>query len=333
MINNRQIFWHTLFWLCLILFFMYLASANEKLTFNALLIIFLLYPLINIGLFYFNYLFLIPRFFKNSQYDKYCGIILIIIFVLGAGKYGIAFLYKDVVLAHVASFTSYFFSTVLTSLLFIFLSFSLKFAIDWFSKKTAYPNPDSLKLDAEISLIGSQTNPHFLFNSLNSIYSLAYQRSENTPGVILNLSRMMRYTAYDCNENKIQLSEELEYLQSYVDLQKLRLGEKAYIEFKIDGQIGSQEITPMLLIPFIENAIKHGVTNDPLSPIILKIKLEDNRLDLYTQNKKHTYNRDAFKGIGNNDAKSRLDLLYRGKYNLNINDGSEIYTCELSLIL
>ena len=138
---------------------------------------------------------------------------------------------------------------------------------------------------------------------------------------------------YECNDNKVSLEKELQYLENYIDLQKIRFGDNAYIDFKVEGTVDGQKIVPLLLIAFIENAFKHGVANDPNSPITLLISLEGEHLNFYIQNKKHTNNRDAIGGIGLNNVRRRLDLLYPGKYNLDIRDEIDTYTCELSLVL
>ena len=138
---------------------------------------------------------------------------------------------------------------------------------------------------------------------------------------------------YECNDNKVDLQKELQYLHNYIDLQKIRFGSKAFIDFKVDGKIENQQIVPLLLIAFIENAFKHGVANNPVTPIRLLIDIDESHLHFYMQNKKHTNNRDSIGGIGLNNVKRRLDLLYRGKYNLEIRDETDTYTVELSLVL
>jgi len=218
-------------------------------------------------------------------------------------------------------------------LMFIFLSTVLKFTTDWFLNERIQRDLENQRLNAELSFLKSQINPHFLFNSLNSIYSLAYQRSETTPDAILKLSEIMRYMLYECNDNEVSLEKELQYLQNYIDLQKIRFGKNAYIDFKINGKVDGQQIVPLLLIAFIENAFKHGVANDPRSAIRLLIEVDESHLYFFIQNRKHNSNKDNLGGIGLINVKRRLDLLYPGKYKLDIIDGKETYTCELTLDL
>src|SRR6185503_3276925 len=315
--RSWQIFWHAFFWVFWVSLFMLLAKSNTKLGLNDLLVIFLLYPAINIGLFYLNYLLLIPRFLDTKRYGLYALVIAFTIVVFGFGKYGVALIFKQYVLmqvkGHMTGFGSYFLSTVFTSIIYLFLSVVLKFTVDWFLNERIQRDLENQRLSAELAFLKSQINPHFLFNSLNSIYSLAYQRSEMTPDAILKLSEIMRYMLYESNDNKVDLSKELQYLQNYIDLQKIRFGNKAYIDFKVEGKVLNQQIAPLLLIAFIENAFKHGVANNPLTPIRLLIDVDESHLHFYMQNKKHMNNRDAVGGIGLNNVQRRLNLLYPGK--------------------
>ncbi len=332
-----QIFWHIFFWAAMISFFLFVAHNSTKLSANELVVRFVLFGIINITLFYLNYLVLIPLFLDKKRYGIYAIAIVIAIILYGFAKYGVALCFKQFLLMRVkegdVSFGSYFAGTLFPSLIFLFLSTALKFTVDWFLNERIQRDLENQRLTAELAFLKSQINPHFLFNSLNSIYSLAYQRSETTPEAILKLSEIMRYMLYECNDNKVSLVKEIQYLHNYIDLQKIRFGEKAFIDFKVEGNIENQQIVPLLLIAFIENAFKHGVANNPLAPIRLLIDVDEAHLHFYVHNKKHTHNRDAMGGIGLNNVRRRLNLLYPGKYNLDIHDETDTYTVELSLVL
>jgi two-component system LytT family sensor kinase len=331
-----KIFWHSLFWVSITAFFVFIAHNSGKISMTALLIIFGVYGIINVALFYLNYLVLIPRYLDKKKYRVYAGVLLLSIIVFGLIKYGVA--YETWNIMHVKmrerlQFGQYALSTTITSCMFIFLSIVLQFTVDWFTNERVQRDLENQRLTAELAFLKSQINPHFLFNSLNSIYSLAYQKSDTTPEAILKLSEIMRYMLYECNDNKVDLAKELTYLQNYIDLQKIRFGKKAYVDFEVNGAVTNQRIAPLLLIAFIENAFKHGVANDPAAPIKMIINLSDGHLSFYMENKKHVHNRDSSGGIGLNNVKRRLDLLYPGNYNLEIHDDADTYTCELSLIL
>jgi two-component system LytT family sensor kinase len=274
---------HTTIWLSLITFFLFIFRDSEQMTLKRLMITFVLFGAINISLFYINYLLFIPNFLNRKKYKTYIFSVLLTIIAYGIGKYCIGLIFNDDILMHTSKvsgkevlvgigFWSYFTSTLFTSLLFIFLSIILKFSTDWFLNERIQRDLENQRLSAELAFLKSQINPHFLFNSLNSIYSLAYQQSESTPGAILKLSEIMRYMLYECNDNKVDLAKELQYLQNYIDLQKIRFGNNANIDYKIDGEVTDQQIVPLLLIAFIENAFKHGVGNDVAFNFTSKIK-------------------------------------------------------------
>jgi two-component system LytT family sensor kinase len=343
----RPVIWHTVVWVALIFFFAFIMRTTTKMSMRHIAIEFVLYGVINISLFYLNYLVLIPRYLNKKRYGLYIGTILSAIILYGFIKYGFGILFKDDVLFRVRrgpgmtrgtvmeemTFIAYFFSTFFTSILFLFFSIVLKLFVDWFVNERIQRDLENQRLSAELAFLKSQINPHFLFNSLNSIYSLAYQKSDTTPDAILKLSEIMRYMLYECNDNKVDLSKELQYLQNFIDLQKIRFGNKAYIDFKIEGNVSNQKIVPLLLIAFIENSFKHGIANDEASPIKLLVSVDGNHLHFYIENRKHKNNTDAVGGIGLNNVKRRLDLLYPGEYNLEIRDEKDTYSCELSLVL
>ncbi len=356
----RQVIGHVLVWSILLTFCVFIMHYVFKTPMRRVAVDFLLFGLINISLFYLNYLVLIPQYLKKERYGLYIGTILSAIILYGFIKYGFGVLFKDEVLLRPRmrprmgqppmgartnpgirpkiimeemSFIAYFISTFFTSVVFIFFSVVLKLFVDWFVNERVQRDLENQRLSAELAFLKSQINPHFLFNSLNSIYSLAYQRSDMTPEAILKLSEIMRYMLYECNDNTVELGKEIQYLQNYIDLQKIRLGEKANIDFKFEGNITTQKIAPLLLIAFIENAFKHGVANDPESPIQLLLSVKNNQLLFYVHNRKHKANTDSVGGIGLNNVKRRLDLLYPGLYNLDIHNEKDTYTCELSLVL
>jgi two-component system LytT family sensor kinase len=335
--KSWQAFWHLFFWISIIAFFLFIAHNNTKITTRGLLVIFVVYGDINIGLFYLNFLLFIPRFLNKKKYLKYNLTVLFTIVAVGFLKYGIALVFKNHVLlrdhGEYIGFLAYYMSTIFTSLIFIFLSTVLKFTLDWFLNERIQRDLENQRLSAELAFLKSQINPHFLFNSLNSIYSLAYQHSDTTPDAILKLSEIMRYMLYECNDNKVALEKELLYLQNYIDLQKIRFGNAAHVDFEVNGLINNQQIVPLLLISFIENAFKHGVANDPGSPIDISLDVNPGSLHFKIVNKKHSFNKDDAGGIGLQNVKRRLDLLYPGKYRLHIDNGVEIYTCELTLNL
>lgn len=334
--KTRQVLLHIVVWIAIVTLFMYIGTNGNIV--HATIVVFMYFGLINISIFYINYLLILPTFLNQKKY-LWCALaMLVLVLVFGFIKCGLAYYFYDIVLVrgekkHVMSFWDYYSSAAFVSCFFIFLSTILKFVADWFKNEKIKSNLENEKLISELAFLKSQINPHFLFNSLNNIYSLAYQKSEKTPEAVLKLSEIMRYMLYESNENKVSLSDEIRYLENYIELQKLRFKDNAYIKFEVDGDIQNQKITPLVLISFVENAFKHGVATDKENPITIVLNVSGNKLFFQVINKKNNQNKDETGGIGLQNVKRRLELLYKGQYRFHIEDNEEIYNCELYLNL
>lgn len=191
------------------------------------------------------------------------------------------------------------------------------------------------KMNAELSYLKAQINPHFLFNTLNSIYSLAIQKSDETPTAIVKLSGMMRYVLSESANEFVSLEKEIIYIKNYIDLQKLRFEDAISLEFIIKGDSIGKKIAPLMLIPFIENAFKHGVNAEEESLIKINIHITEETLFLSVFNKKVTINisEENKSGLGIENTKNRLQLLYPEKHKLSIFDTENSFLVELSMNL
>jgi two-component system, LytTR family, sensor kinase len=205
--------------------------------------------------------------------------------------------------------------------------------MDWFVNEKIKTTLENEKLSAELAFLKSQINPHFLFNTLNNIYSLAYQQSDKTPAAILKLSEIMRYMLYESNDDKVDLSKEIRYLENYIELQRLRFKNQTFVNLKICGDAGNQKLMPLVLISFVENAFKHGVADDESHPINISISIEPFRLKFTVDNKVNNLNKDETGGIGLINVKRRLDLFYKDHYKLIVNNELGIHSSELVLDL
>lgn len=190
------------------------------------------------------------------------------------------------------------------------------------------------KANAELSFLKAQINPHFLFNTLNNIYSLAITKNENVADAILKLSNIMRYVTDDVNETYVSLESELNAVNDYISLQKLRLGKKANADFIVNGNIDNKKIAPLILIPFVENVFKHGLSNAEESNIIIKLDANEKSICFFTQNKLFATPRITERaGIGNANTKKRLDYIYPGKHQLDITAENGLFTVQLVLYI
>ncbi len=189
------------------------------------------------------------------------------------------------------------------------------------------------KINAELSYLKAQINPHFLFNTLNSIYSLAIIKSDLTATSIVRLSGMMRYVLSETAEKFVSLEKEMNYIDSYIDLQKMRLGETALVNYSFNGNVKEKIIAPLVLIPFIENAFKHGVNPEEPSQIDIQISVSETNLYLHVFNLKvpHRMDRGAHSGLGLENGKHQLQYLYPNKHQLKIDNNNFSFTVNLNL--
>lgn len=192
---------------------------------------------------------------------------------------------------------------------------------------------ENANLNAEVNFLKSQINPHFLFNTLNSIYAQAHSRSDKTEFSILKLSEMLRYVLYDSGENNVELAKDIRYIDNYIDLQKIRLSSKVKINYSVEGDLNNSTIAPMLLITFIENAFKHGISYMHPSTVTIQIEVFEKTLTLLITNP--VVNKNSFTpgGLGLKNVTRRLDLLYPKKYLLDIHSDDLVYIVNLKLDL
>lgn len=189
------------------------------------------------------------------------------------------------------------------------------------------------KNEAELRFLKSQINPHFIFNTLNNIYYLVYQKSEQALPAIDKLSQLMRYMTYETEQHYIELQKEINYISDFIDLEKMRIAGETQVELTIDIDNPSLLIPPLLLLPFIENGFKHGLLTEREQPFIIHITQKGNQLELFTQNKTNDYNKDKTKGIGLSNIRKRLELQFPNKHTLTIKEEPTTFTCKLILEL
>ena len=194
----------------------------------------------------------------------------------------------------------------------------------------------SENLDTELKLLKSQINPHFLFNALNNIYSLSYRNQKMAPDMVMKLSEMLRYVLYETNESKVTLDKEIAYINNYIDFQRLKTDNKANINIHIDIHNPELLIEPMLLIPFIENSFKHSNIDHPDGWVSIKLTTFGKASLLFeVSNSKPVteFTKDNTVGIGLENVKKRLRLLYPEKHDLTVEENQDSFTVKLIVIL
>lgn len=192
------------------------------------------------------------------------------------------------------------------------------------------------KLQSELSFLRAQTNPHFLFNTLNNLYVLARKKSDKTPDAIMMLSKIMRFVLYECRAPRIAISEEARVIQDYIELEKLRYNKRLTVDYQEDTDNPHATIAPLLLLPFVENSFKHGANGTTGDVVIsLNIKLRDNHLSFFIENTVDAEEKPGRNGggIGLRNVKRQLDLLYSNRYKLNTGRDGAYFKVNLELDL
>ena len=217
-------------------------------------------------------------------------------------------------------------------LLVLFVSSSLKVASDSFVRRQQ-------EKDAELKLLKAQLNPHFLFNTLNNLYGLSVMKSDKLPNLMLKLSDLLRYSLYDTKDQFVPLEKEIQYLENYISLERIRLEDQAEISLSNNGAIQEKIIAPMLLIVFVENAFKHlAISSSRKSRVVVTIEEIDDVLVFSCSNTIDETSEEVSmekgkSGIGLSNAKKRLALLYPNKHELMIVQRDNTYNVQLTLHL
>lgn len=208
--------------------------------------------------------------------------------------------------------------------------FSYSIAVNLRWKET-----EKARLNAELSYLKAQINPHFLFNSLNSIYALAIEKSDDTADAVVRLSGLMRYVISEASQDFVPLSKEIEYISNYISLQETRISAQTKFSFSVSGDVNGKQIAPMLMIPFIENAFKYGINPDEDCDVRIEIVINEKELHLLVQNRKVAVyiSEDAIGGMGIENARRRLQAVYPGRYILDLSDKNELYSVNLKILL
>lgn len=339
--RHRIFLLHLSFWCFYLSFYIYAYSSRpgrgeiillRLMTFSALQLSFAMLVA------YLNYFLFLPRFLKHQKTWKYFLEFIIPFIILIVARIHLQRYFIDGYTHHERYFYSTFYIVQLsfdTILITVFVGM-LRFAVGWFELESKRRQMENDKLANELKFLKAQINPHFLFNTLNNLYYLAYSHSANTTEVIAKLSQMMRYMIYDSNYPKVPLNKEIEYMQNYISLERLRLNNEVPIEFNIEGSIENTSVTPLIFITFLENAFKHGVSaNTTGSWVKIYFQAKSNEIVYRVENSKlkNGHEDKEKSGFGLQNLRRRLDLAYPAKYELKTSDLPDRYFVELKLSL
>ncbi len=335
---------HVVFWVLILSFFLFVLGSNAAKALKManpevyVLVHFGVYGLINISIFYVNLFLLIPLTVNKKKYVWYILSVIVTLFVYGLIKYFIAINFKYYYLTVgptqkeiPAEFGVYLLNSLFPSIFMLCFSIIYKVIVDWLKNDAVQRELTEQKTQAELQFLKSQINPHFLFNSLNNIYALAYKKSDDAPSAILKLSEIMRYMLKESEDGLVDINDEIQYLNSYIDLNRIRYKEGVHLSIDINIDKPTYRVMPLLLISFIENIFKHGLVNDEQKPVLISIKIEQGVLSFYSKNYTRKGNKDESSGIGLKNIYRRLDLVYHQNYSLKIKDDTDLF--ELTLMI
>lgn len=335
--NYKQVLLHMLYWLLLIGFYTLFMGIRYNNIYQSFIREISITPTRLVATYFILY-YLIPRFIPVKKYIRFAVFLFLTLAASGLLQ---RILYHSVyyplfVPNEIASplWGIYsIFDETMNIVIALFIPLTYKLMQYWRMEHSHNQELAKQKLNAELEALKNQLNPHFLFNTLNNIYSLTLKKSELAPQIILKLSDILSYLLYESNKEKADLKSEISLINDYLELQKLRFGNKLQLNYSVEGKEHVHYIAPILFLPFIENAFKHGVSQQTENKWLnLAIRITEYQVFFFIENQiipKALYKNNK-KGIGLNNVTNRLNLLYKGKHALNISV-SDTYRVELRI--
>ena len=335
-----QITLHIIFWCAVLFFFTYFFGAGSENYDNTLKFSLFLMP-ITIATTYVSIYKLIPdylitkRYFLFAIYSIYTLIIsgyLIMVSIFFSLTYLANFQYGDMnpITRNILFITTAVYSVTLVASAFKLLKLNAKHTEQTKRLETQILETQLKLKEQELNYLKMQIQPHFLFNTLNTMYGFALKKADETPEMILKLSNLLDYLLYEVDKPLVPLTKEINHIKDYISLEQIRFSDRLVIAFKCDSISETITIAPMLLLPFIENSFKHGHIIDGKLTVTINLNIEPNTIHFSITNTSITKN-DEKQGIGLQNVKKRLDLLYPDQYNLNITHQDSLFKVDLKL--
>jgi len=298
-------------------------------------LIMLLFP---ISIFYINFIVLVPMLARKKKIILYI-LSLVILFSLLAPihKYVYAtllpqkFNWYSYAYLDKLNFWLSFQTLLFENYVYIFFSIAISYVGEYFETQKKQQEMAKEQAITELAYLKSQINPHFLFNTLNDIYALTYQKAKEAPEAVLKLSELLRYMLKESNDRFAAIEREIIYLKNVVELYEIGQKGIAYIDLEIDGDETGKEIAPLILINFVENAFKHGIVNDAENPVKIGLSINEDDFSFVVSNKKNNDYKDKTGGIGLTNVQRRLELIYPDRHKLVITDENDTFTVNLNI--
>ncbi len=333
---------HILFWVIYVLFFGLLWGSFDDAYGREISAQLLMLPPKLVATYVTLYV-LLPKFLLKEQYLGFF-IYLALLLLLSGFFHWVMAIYLEQPIFHPNDYwgTIWYPAKILKNMTGIYpvvaIAVVVKLMKIWYKDQRATQQLAKEKLEAELKFLKAQIHPHFLFNTLNNLYALTLKKSNNAPEVVLKLSDLLNYMLYECNAPKVPIGKEIELVKNYISLERIRYDNRLEISLNITGELESKEIAPMLILPFVENSFKHGVSGEiDQAWVSIDISLKDSLMTLKVENSKSTNGakdeHDYKEGIGLKNVKRRLDLLYPNRYEFKTFDTEDAYMVVLKLSL
>ncbi|SDH14622.1 Histidine kinase [Dyadobacter soli] len=348
--KHKRILLHITFWLAVLTILTVLYGAGMPDYWLTIGIVGMFMP-IHIGYFYLIAYVIIPRYFDRKKYVQF--ILFFLLIVIGST---LAFRLMEILVADPIIYNAvkkndptfvwrklegtfkqqllkqtYLISAFEQTNIFVWIALSVKFFKMWFDRRQA-------AMEAELNFLKGQLHPHFLFNTLNNLYALTLKQSPQSPGVVMGLAEILRYMLYEANTEIVQLERDISILKSYIELEKIRYEERLDINFSINGISPEYRIAPLLILPLVENAFKHGASEQiGQAWINMDLRVKNNALKFKISNSKPETavhdDRPHHVSIGLANVRKRLEILYPSAHNLKIMDEEDVFAVILEIDL
>ena len=327
--------YHVIFWLMVVNSFLFEFFWVYNVDFGLYLLIIILKTILLGFITYTNILVLIPMFWKPKKYIAYWVFIAVLIggmsLLINRIDYFIWDKYYSKFIDY--EFKSRFYIDITTVIRYLFYSFILQVTVEYHNQEKRLKDVEIEKLKAEFNALQAQVNPHFLFNTLNNLYGLILEKSNKSAEVTLRLADLLKYMLAEGKLEKVLLSHDLENLKNYIELEQIRLSDTEGVTIDLPQNVQNQQITPLLLLPLVENAFKYGIHACRQAAFLtLRITVENDVLMMSISNSKPSFVTNSL-GMGIENVQRRLALLYPDKYDLTIPQTENEFSLSLKLIL
>lgn len=341
-VQQNAVLRHMLFWLAYILYILINQGWGHRDDWNFSLSPTVLTEIpVSILIVYINLYFLMPRYYNDQKYLHYIALLIVVLIIGGLlnrffswwiwlPRERLADPRSDEptnfwIIARIVKNAADIFPLVAATVV-------LRLVRNSYQHEKKLNEVEKEKFTAEMGMLKAQINPHFFFNTLNSIYALTLERSEKSPAVVLRLAELMRYMLYETGASKVLLKQEIAHLENYIGIEQMRFEDRLDLSFQYSGDITGKMIAPLLLLPFIENAFKHGL-GETSGWITIDLKVTGNVLFLIVENSFRANLATGSAGMGLNNAKRRLELSYPGSYQLQTKQNEDLYSVSLTINL